>query len=195
VSEEVLYSLAEFCPGLPREANIVADNQYLGIHPYRMPECICHYDESGKKTDPNVEATITALLMVRALPNREQTALEDLIMVKVQEVTNRYFNWTKKWPFLAAHKLLTMQLTRCNHIKKVLMELLENHPLSSANSASFTSSANPGNPPASAGSSSQSDIWIAFPKVRIAPVMETAAAGAIRAHTLITRVSNSRCIC
>ena len=38
-------------------------------------------------------------------------------------------------------------------------------------------------------------LWIIHPKVRIAPVMETAAAGAIKAHTLITRVSNSRCIC
>ncbi len=70
VHDEVLYSLAEFCPGLPREANIVADNQYLGIHPYCMPECISRYDGSGKKTDSDGEATITALLMVRALPNR-----------------------------------------------------------------------------------------------------------------------------
>jgi hypothetical protein len=156
VHDEVLYSLAEFCPGLPREANIVADNQYLGIHyPYHMLECISRYDNSGKRTDPDVEATVTALLMVRALPNREQAALEDL-MENIQEVTNRYFHWTRKWPFLAAHRLLTMQLIRCNHIKKVLTELLKNHPLSSANSASFTSSANPGNPPTSAGSSSQS---------------------------------------
>ena len=38
-------------------------------------------------------------------------------------------------------------------------------------------------------------LWIAFPNRRIATAMEAAAAGAIRAHTLIKRVSNSRCIC
>ena len=38
-------------------------------------------------------------------------------------------------------------------------------------------------------------LWIAFPNRRIATAMEATAAGAIRAHTLIKRVSNSRCIC
>ncbi len=108
-----------------------------------------------ERSDPDVEATITALVVYGTIPNREQTALEDL-MEKVQEVTNKYFQWAKSWPFLAAHRLLTMQLQRCNHIKKVLTELLNNHPLNRANSASFTSNVNPGNSPASAGSSSQS---------------------------------------
>jgi hypothetical protein len=155
VQDHILYSLAEYCPGLPRDANIVADNQYLGIHPYRMLESLSKYDDVRKKTDPDIEATITALMTYGTIPNREQRALEDL-MEKIQEVTNRYFHWTKNWPFLAVHRLLTMQLNRCNHIKKVLTELLPNHPLNSANSDSFTSSVNPGNPPASAGSSSQS---------------------------------------
>ncbi len=140
---------------MPNMADIVKHNNYLEIHPYRMLESICHYNECGNRTDPNVEATITALITYRTIPNREQRALEDL-MEKVQEVTNWYFYWTKNWPFLSAHRLLKMQLGRCNHIKRVLTELLKNHPLSSANSASFTSNANPGNPPASAGSSSQS---------------------------------------
>ena len=155
VEDHVLYSLAEYCPGLPREANIVADNQYIGIHPYSMLEYISKHDDGGKRPEPNIEATITALIKYGTIPNREQTSLEDL-MDKVQEVTNRYFEWSKRWPFLAAHRLLTMQLSRCNHLKRVLTELLHNHPLNSANSASFTSSFNPGNPPASAGSSSQS---------------------------------------
>ncbi len=155
VSEEVLYSLVEYCAGMPNKADIVRNNHYLGIHPYRMLESICHYDESGNRTDPNVEATITALIAYGAIPNREQKALEDL-MEKVQEVTNRYFFWTKNWSFLSAHRLLTMQLGRCNHIKRVLTKLLPNHPLNSANSASFTSNVNSGNPPAPAGSSSQS---------------------------------------
>ena len=155
VGDEVLYSLAEYCAGMPNGADIVRDNHYLGIHPYCMLESISHYDGSGKKTDPDVEATIMALITFGTIPNREQTTLEDL-MEKVQEVTIKYFNWTKNWPFLAGYRLLKMQLGRCNHIKKVLTELLRNHPLSSANSASFSSNANSGNPPASAGSSSQS---------------------------------------
>ena len=114
----------------------------MGIHP-------------GKRAEPDVETTIAALIAYGTIPNREQTALEDL-MEKVQEVTIKYFQWTKSWPFLAAHRLLIMQLQRCNHIKKVLTELLNNHPLNSANSGSFSSSFNTGNPPASAGSLSQS---------------------------------------
>jgi hypothetical protein len=155
VQDHILYSLAEFFPGMPRKADIVADNQYLRIHPYRMLENFSKYDGVGKRTEPDIEATITALVTFGIIPNREQRALEDL-MEKVQEVTNRYFYWTKNWPFLAAYRLLTMQLIRCNHIKRVLMELLPKHPLNSANSASFTFSVNPGNPLASAGSLSQS---------------------------------------
>ena len=120
-----------------------------------MLEQLSKYDDVGKRTDPDVEATIKALMIYGTIPNREQTALEDL-MEKVQEVTNRYFLWARNWPFGAAHRLLKMQLSRCNHIKKVLTELLSNHPLNSANSASFISNANSGNSPASAGSSSQS---------------------------------------
>ncbi len=155
VQDHVLYSLAEYCPGLPKTADIVADNQYMGIHPYRMLEIYSKYDDAGKRAEPDVEATITALVNYGTIPNREQTALEDL-MEKVQEVTTKYFQWTKSWPFLAAHRLLVMQLQRCNHIKKVLTELLNNHPLNSANSGSFSSNVNTGKPPASAGSSSQS---------------------------------------
>ena len=156
VSDEVLYALAEYCSAMPNRADIVRDNQYLGIHPYCMLESICHYDTSGKRTDPNVEATIAEVLRFRTLPNTEQTTLEDL-MEKVQEVTLRYFNWAKTWPFLAAHRLLNLQLTRCNRpSQESLTEMLRNHPLNSANSASFSSNDNSGNPPASAGSSSQS---------------------------------------
>ena len=155
VQDHTLYSLAEYCPGLPKDANIVEDNQYMGIHPYRMLENFSKYDDVGKRSEPDIEATITALMEYGTIPDMEQTTLEDL-MEKVQEVTNKYFLWVKSWPFLAAHRLLTMQLSRCNHIKKVLIELLKNHPLSSVNNASFSSNENSGNPPALAGSSSQS---------------------------------------
>ncbi len=71
VSDKILYALAEYCSAMPDRADIVRDNQYLGIHPYCMLESICHYDTSGKRTDPNVELTIAELLRFRTLPNRQ----------------------------------------------------------------------------------------------------------------------------
>ncbi len=50
-------------------------------------------------------------------------------MVKVQEVIDSYFYWSNNWPFLAANRLLKLQLIRCGHIKRVLTELLPKHPL------------------------------------------------------------------
>ncbi len=90
VQDHILYSLAEFCPGMPREADIVASNQYLGIHPYQMLENFSKYDDVGKRTEPDIEATITALITFGTIPNREQRALEDL-MKTTQQVTNAYF--------------------------------------------------------------------------------------------------------
>jgi hypothetical protein len=127
----------------------------LGIHPYRMLENVSKYDDAGKRTEPDIEATITALVTFGTIPNREQRALEDLMM-KVQEVIDLYFYWTKNLPFFAAYRLLTMQLIRCDHIKRVLTELLSKHPLNSANSTSFISNDNSGKLPASARSSTQS---------------------------------------
>ncbi len=74
LQDHILYSLTEFCPGMPREADIVADNQYLRIHPYRMLENFSKYDDVGKRTEPDVEATttITALVTFGTIPNREQ---------------------------------------------------------------------------------------------------------------------------
>ncbi len=140
---------------MPREADIVASNRHLGIHPYYMLENISKYDDAGKRTEPNIEATITALITFGTIPNREQRALEDL-MVKVQQVIDSYSYWSKNWSFLAANRLLKLQLIRCGHIKRVLTELLPKHPLNSANSAPFTSNDNSGRTLASAGSSSQS---------------------------------------
>ncbi len=94
MQDHVLYSLAEYCPGMPREADIVGSNHYLGIHPYRMLENVSKYDSAGKRTEPDIEASITALLTFETIPNREQRALEDL-MVKVQEVIDSYSYWSK----------------------------------------------------------------------------------------------------
>ncbi len=94
VQDHTLYSLAEFCLGMPREVDIVTFNRYLGIHPYRMLENVSKYDGAGKRTEPDIEATITALVTFETIPNREQRALEDL-MVKVQQVIDSYFYWSK----------------------------------------------------------------------------------------------------
>jgi hypothetical protein len=80
-----------------------------------------------------------------------------------------------------------MQLSRLTHIKIALTERPDNNPLSSANSGSYNSKANPGIPSALADFTSQSGTEERMEinsKVRFAPVMETAAVGAIRAHTL-----------
>jgi hypothetical protein len=116
--------------------------------------------------------------------------------VKVQQVIDLYFYWTKNWPFLAEYRLLTMQLIRCNHIKRVLTELLSTHHLNSANSASFTSNDNSGRPLHQQDPHFKVErLWITLPIRHIVAVMETVVAGAIKVLTLIRRVSNSRCIC
>ena len=55
-----------------------------------MLETYSKYDDAGKRAEPDVEGTIAALVTYGTIPNREQTALEDL-MEKVQEVTTKYF--------------------------------------------------------------------------------------------------------
>ncbi len=50
--------------------------------------------------------------------------------------------------FLVAQRLLKMQVSRLRSIKSALIEKLNNHPLSTANTAVFGSDQNQGNPPA-----------------------------------------------
>ncbi len=109
----------------------------------------------------DVEATIARLIGYGALPDGEQTALEDL-MVKVEEILKRYEEYLLEWPFLVAQRLLKMQVTRLKNIKHALMEKLHNHPLSSANTAAFGPDQNQGNPPA--GYDSMTYFWKQFPK-------------------------------
>jgi hypothetical protein len=49
---------------------------------------------------------------------------------------------------LVAQRLIKMQVSRLKYIKYALTEKLNNHPLSSANTAVFGSDVNQGNPPA-----------------------------------------------
>jgi hypothetical protein len=58
-------------------------------------------------------------------------------MVRVQELNMIYANHILNWPFLAARRLLRLQLGRSKLIKQALAERLNNHPLSSHNSARF----------------------------------------------------------
>ena len=58
--------------------------------------------------------------------------------------------------FLVAQRLIKMQVARLKNIKHALTEKLNNHPLSTANTAVIGSNNNNGNPPAAADTTSQS---------------------------------------
>jgi hypothetical protein len=51
---------------------------------------------------------------------------------------DKYAHHIRNWPFLVAQRLLKMQVSRLRMIKTALTEKLDDHPLSSANSASFS---------------------------------------------------------
>jgi hypothetical protein len=124
---------------MPREAVIVKDNEALGLPVYRPDEAkFGNVDPaSGRKTD-DVNGTIQALIGFGAIPDEEQASLESY-MCNVQEMIMKYERLHKCWPFLIAERLLKIQKGRLHHIKQALTEKLHNHPLSSANCASFGS--------------------------------------------------------
>ncbi len=76
-------------------------------------------------------------------------------MLNVEEILAKYEKYLQEWPFLVAQRLLKMQVSRLKNIKTALTEKLNNHPLSSANSATF-GSAYFGPTSAAADTSSQS---------------------------------------
>ena len=158
VPSDILYSLSDFYPGLPYEANIVRDNETLGLPIYRIYESVYFQDQVPLSTENmpeedkprkrvNVDATIANLIDLGALPDGEQSSLEHY-MLSVEEILKRYETYLLEWPFLVAQRLLKMQVTRLKNIKHALTEKLNNHPLSSANTAVFGSDLNQGNPPA-----------------------------------------------
>ena len=69
-------------------------------------------------------------------------------MLSIEEILIRYEEYLQEWPFLVAQRLIKMQVARLRNIKYALIEKLNNHPLSSANTAVFGSDLNQGNPPA-----------------------------------------------
>ncbi len=150
---------------MPFQADIVRDNEFLHLPKFRIYETVFlqgqepqvadnvpEEDKPRKKVD--VQATIGNLVAFGILPNTEQSTLE-YYMVDIQEYLNRYEGYLRDWPFLVAQRLLKMQVSRLKNIKHALMEKLNNHPLSSANTAVFGSE-NQGDPPAPAGTTSQS---------------------------------------
>ena len=82
-----------------------------------------------------------------ALPDQEQESLEHY-MLSVEDILKRYEKYLQEWPFFVAQRLIKMPVSRLKNIKTALTEKLNNHPLSSANTAVFGSDVNQGNPPA-----------------------------------------------
>ncbi len=154
VPNDILYSLSDYCPGIPREAVIVKDNETLGLPVYRPDEA--KYGDvdpaTGRKT-VDVNGTTQALIGFGAIPDEEQASLETY-MTDVQEMITKYDRLAKCWPFLIAERLLKIQMSRLRHIKTASTEKLDNHPLSTANGASFGSNIPTGIPSALADFSS-----------------------------------------
>ena len=100
VPSDILYSLSDYYPGLPFEADIIRDNEYLHLPKFRIYETVFLQDQGPQIADNvpdedkprkrvDVESTIARLVGYGTLPDEEQTSLEDF-MVKVEEILKRY---------------------------------------------------------------------------------------------------------
>jgi hypothetical protein len=148
VPDDILYSLSEFWPGMPREADIVRDNVKLGLNHSRMYEQTSLPSETtmgGKERKLNDgNYTIAYLLKIGAIPNDEQASFEQY-MTRIQEMDIKYATFIAQWPFLVAQRLLKMQSSRLRVIKGALAEKLNNHSLNTNNVTGFNNpNANPG---------------------------------------------------
>ena len=160
VPSDVLYSLSDYHPGLPYEANIIRDNASLGLPIFRIYETIYDQDPGPQTADGvpeedkprkrvDVQRTIESLLGLGTIPDEEQSTLENY-MILLEEMLQKYEGYLREWPFLVAQRLLKMQVARLKSIKLALTEKLDNHPLSAANTPAFGSRQNQGNQPTSA---------------------------------------------
>ncbi len=158
VPSDILYSLSDYHPGLPYEANTIHGNESLGLPIYRIYETVFFKDQTPPTADGlaeedkprkrvNVEGTITNLVGLGAIPDQEQESLENY-MLSVEEILTKYEKYLHEWSFLVAQRLIKMQVSRLKSIKTALTEKLNNHPLFSANTATIGSELNQGNPPA-----------------------------------------------
>ncbi len=137
IPDDILYSLSEYWPSMPHNVNIANDNHQLGLDAYRMRE------QSRTKFSPApsikpywVYDPIEYLLATQAIANLEQTTLEDY-MTKVHEMDMALTDHIANWPFLAAQRLLKLQLSRLRVIKQALTLRLHGHPLHGDNIAGF----------------------------------------------------------
>ncbi len=140
ISDDILYSLSEYWPSMPHNVNIVNDNHHLGLDAYRMKE------QSRSKISPapgikpywvyDHTFTLEYLLGTQAIANLEQTTFEDY-MTRVQEMDLILTDHIANWPFLAAQRLLKLQLSRLRVIKQALTSRLHGHPLHGDNIAGF----------------------------------------------------------
>jgi hypothetical protein len=156
--------LSDYHPGLPYEANIIRDNESLGLPSYRIREAVFYHDQAppgadndSEKENPrkrlDVEATIANLIGLGALPDGEQASLEHY-MLEVEEILKRYEVYLRDWPFLVAQRLLKMQVARLKNIKHALTEKLDNNQGNPP--AGYDSMAYVGNAPAPADTTAQS---------------------------------------
>jgi len=140
IPDDIIYSLSEYWPSMPHNVNIVDDNQQLGLDAYRMRE------QSRTKVSPapgvrpywvhDYAHTFAYLLATGAIANEEQTTLEDY-MTRVHEMDMLLTDHIANWPFLAAQRLLKLQLSRLRVIKQALTLRLEGHPLHGNNLPGF----------------------------------------------------------
>ena len=138
IADDLIYALSDYWPGMPMDCDIVRDNISLGLHAYRSIEMrFGKADPANNKAPIDATATINQLVTLRAIPDSSQQSLKDY-MSRVQAMDDKYAHHVGNWPFLVAQRLLKMQVSRLRMIKIALTEKLDDHPLSSANSASFS---------------------------------------------------------
>jgi hypothetical protein len=68
VADDVLYSLSEYWPGMPRDCDVIRDNNQLGLPAYRSNELrFGRADPANNKAPIDATATIQQLVALRAI--------------------------------------------------------------------------------------------------------------------------------
>jgi hypothetical protein len=126
IPDDIFYSLSEYWPSMPKDVDILSENTQLGLPLYRMNEQR-RTNQKGPGTKPHMvndnSYTIEYLLATGAVAN-ERNAFEAYAN-EIQMLESKYANHISKWPFLAAQRLLKMQLYRLRGIRIALVEGLE----------------------------------------------------------------------
>ena len=141
IDDEIFYSLCDYWPSMPHDVDIINENSLLGLPLYRMNErskTIAVPARIGAKahfTNDN-SYTIEFLLSTGAISDDNKESFEEYL-TSICEAEIKYVGHVVNWPFLAAHRLLRMQLQRLKTIKQALVERLDQFPLPDANSAGF----------------------------------------------------------